>query len=245
MGFFFTIFYQPIYNLLVLLATILPGNDLGWSIIGLTVIIKAALFPLTFKTMKAQREMKELQPKINAIKEQYKDEKEKMAQELMAIYKEHKVNPLGSCLPILVQIPIFIAIFQVLRGDLSAVHADVIYGFIPATDVMHTQFLGAIDLAAISIPLAILAAGLQYYQVRTSLPIKPAAEVKKSSGALDEDMAATMQRFTLYFIPAMTLIVGSTTLPAGVMIYWITTTIVTIALNKKFLPKDSPMPVGM
>lgn len=249
MGFFFTVFYQPVYNLLVLLSTLLPGNDLGFAIIGLTLIIKGALFPLTYKTMKAQREMQALQPKINEIKATYKDDKEKMSQELMKVYKDHKVNPFGSCLPLLIQIPIFLGIFRVLQGDLTSIHAETLYGFVASPEAFNIMMFGVVDLTKIFIPFAVLAAGLQYWQVRSSLPAKPAKEVSKTPGALDEDVAANMQRMMLYFIPGITLLVGSTTLPAGVMVYWIMTTVVTVALNKIFLPKKAgetgDMPVLM
>lgn len=236
---FFTFFYQPIINLLVFLAEILPGNDLGLAIIGVTLIVKGILFPLTFKTMKAQREMKALQPKVNEIKEKYKDDKEKMSQELMAVYKDNKVNPLGSCLPLLVQIPVFLGIFRVLQSDLSIIPEGTLYSFVNAPENLNTLFLGAIDLSQVFIPFAILAAAMQYWQVKSGLPPKPANEVaKKAPGALDEDMAANMQRMMLYFIPGITLLVGSTTLPAGIMMYWMTTTLMTVVLNKIFLPKD-------
>lgn len=237
MGFFFTVFIQPVYNLLVLLASILPLDDLGFAIIGLTVIVKGALFPLTYKTMKSQREMQALQPKIADIRATYKDDKETMSKELMKVYKDHKVNPFGSCLPLLVQIPIFLAIFRVLQGDFTSIHSEVLYDFVVAPEAFNTMFLGLVDLTKVFIPFAVVAAALQYWQVRTSLPPKPVKEAGKTTGTLDEEVAANMQRMMLYFIPAITLLVGSTTLPAGVMIYWIMSTVITVALNKIFLPK--------
>lgn len=237
MGFFYTIFYQPIYNLLVFFVAVLPGHDLGLAIIALTILTKVILFPLTFQTLKSQRDMQALQPKIAAIKEQYKDQKEIQAQELMKVYKEHKVNPLGSCLPLLVQIPIFLAIFQVLRAQLIGVDATKLYSFIPNPGVLNTHFFGLVDLTTVSIAFAIVAAILQYLQVKTSIVPKPAKEVSQTPGALDEDMAASMQRMTMYFIPAMTLLAGCTTLPAGVTLYWAVTTGITIIFNQAFLPK--------
>lgn len=233
---FETLVTQPIYNLLILLADIFPGADLGLSIIFLTLIVRGLLFPLTFKSLKAQREMKELQPKINEIKEKYKDDREKMAQELMAIYKNHNVNPFGSCLPLLIQIPIFLGIFRVLQaGDLATVNTEIIYSFIPVPESLNTLFIGLIDLTAISIPLAILASIFQYLQIKISMPAPPAKEVAKSSGALDEDIAIKMQKFTLVLIPGMTLIIGTTSLPAGVMLYWLSATIISIILHKVFI----------
>lgn len=233
---FETLVTQPIYNLLILLADIFPGANLGLAIILLTMIIRGLLFPLTFRSLKAQREMKELQPKVNEIKEKYKEDREKMAQELMEVYKNHNVNPFGSCLPLLIQLPIFLGIFRVLQaGDLATVNTDLLYSFVPAPEMLSTVFLGLIDLTVISIPLAIIAAVFQYLQIKISMPAPPAKEAAKSSGALDEDVAAKMQKFTLLLIPGITLIVGSTSLPAGVMLYWIAATVITIILHKLFI----------
>ncbi len=236
MNFYEVIFIEPIYNLLIFFAGTLTAGSMGLAIIILTVLIKGILFPLTFKSLKSQREMQELQPKIAEIREKYKDEKEKMAQELMAIYKEHNVNPFGSCLPLLIQIPVFFALFRVLRNDISVIQSDLLYGFIKVPESVQTVFLG-IDLTEISIVLAILAAIFQYLQVRYTMSKRPAKEVRKKSGAMDEDMAANMQKMMMYFIPGITLIIGSTSLPAGIMLYWMVTTVLTLGLYAIFLPK--------
>jgi YidC/Oxa1 family membrane protein insertase len=239
MGLFNLLFVQPIYNLLILFSDIIPNGDIGWSIIIVTLIIKALLAPLTFKSLKAQREMMELQPKVAKIKEDFKDNQQKMAEELMKVYKEHNVNPFGSCLPLLIQLPIFLAIFQVLQKDLTSVDSDLLYSFVSQPEIVNVNFLGLIDISAVSVFLAVLAAAAQYFQVKTSMPPRPEPSVKKSAGALDEDVAATVQRFTLYFIPGITLIVGTTTLPAGVMLYWLVATIITIVTYKYFAPKKN------
>lgn len=238
MNIFFTVLYQPIYNLLVLFYDILPLNDIGLAIILLTLIIKGILFPFTFKTLKSQRDMQAIQPKIAQIREQYKDDKEKMAAELMNVYKNNNVNPLASCLPLLIQLPIFIALFRVLRDGLGTVNADILYSFIPNPEVMNTMFLGLIDLTAISIPLAILAAIAQFYQAKQTMARKPAKEVEGKPGTQDEMMAANMSKMMLYFIPIMTLVIGITSLPGGVMLYWLATTLLTVVLYSIFLPKQ-------
>lgn len=242
MGIFTILFYQPIYNLLIWFSEIIPGGDIGWSIIALTLLIKAALFPLTYKSLKAQREMQELQPKIAEVKEKYKEDQKQMAEELMKIYKEHNVNPFGSCLPLLIQLPIFLAIFRVLQRDLHEIDTEMLYSFIPAPEAINTMFLGIIDLATISIPLAIITAIAQYLQVKSTMMPKPAKEVRKSSGALDEDVTASIQKFTMYFIPGLTLIIGSTSLPAGVMLYWLMATIITVIVYRYFAPKKKEEP---
>src|SRR5207245_7286089 len=89
------------------------------SIVGLTVVIRAALVPLTFRQLKSMQEMQRLTPQIQALKEKYKDDKQRQQQEIMKFYQEHKINPLASCLPLLLQLPVFISLFYMLRSDLK------------------------------------------------------------------------------------------------------------------------------
>ena len=88
----------------------------GWSIILLTFTIRIAILPLTFKGVKSMQRLQSLQPEIKSIQARYKDDKQRQQQEIMAFYQREKVNPLGSCLPLILQIPFFIALFQLLRS---------------------------------------------------------------------------------------------------------------------------------
>ncbi|MFA6522397.1 MAG: YidC/Oxa1 family membrane protein insertase [Patescibacteria group bacterium] len=228
MGIFTLVIYQPIYNLLVFLYDILPFGGVGLAIIILTIIIRGILFPLTYKSMKSQKDMQEIQPMIKEIQTKYKDDKEKMAQELMAVYKVHKVNPFASCLPLLIQLPVFIGLFQALRNGLGAVDATMLYSFVSNPGVIEPMFLGFMDLSVVSIPLAILAAASQYFQVKQTMARQPAKEVREKKGAMDENMAAQMSKTMLYVMPVMSLVIGVTSLPGGVMLYWLATTLVSI-----------------
>src|SRR5918997_3470491 len=89
----------------------------GVAIILLTFTVRLFILPLTFKGVKSMQRLQQLQPEIKRIQERYKGDKQRMNQEVMAFYQEHKVNPLGSCLPLALQIPFFIALFQLLRSD--------------------------------------------------------------------------------------------------------------------------------
>ena len=97
----------------------LVGGSWGLAIVGLTVVIRAVLVPLTFRQLKSMQEMQQLAPQINALKEKYKDDKQRQQQEIMNFYREHKINPLASCLPLLLQLPVFISLFYMLRTDLK------------------------------------------------------------------------------------------------------------------------------
>lgn len=237
MGWFYVIFYQPIYNLLVWFYDVIPGADMGLSIILVTVVIKGLTFPLTYKSLKSQKDLQEIQPKIEALKEKYKDDKESQAKELMAVYKEHKVNPLASCLPLLIQLPIFIALYQVLRDGIGSVKAEVLYPFISSPGTVDAMFLGIIDLAKISIPLALLAGAAQYFQAKEMISQRAPSAVRKDPPAKDEDMLAAMNKSMLYFMPVMTIFIGTTSLPAGVMLYWCVTTVLTWLMYKMVLGK--------
>src|SRR3954453_5308397 len=89
----------------------------GWSIILLTFTVRLAILPLTFKGVKSMQRMQQLQPEIKQIQTRYKGDRQRMNQEIMAFYQREKVNPLGSCLPLALQLPFFLALFQLLRSS--------------------------------------------------------------------------------------------------------------------------------
>jgi YidC/Oxa1 family membrane protein insertase len=231
---FFVLLYQPLYNLLVWFYNLVPGGGVGLAVIFVTILVKGATFPLTFKSMKAQKEMQEIQPKINEIKVKYKDNQEQMARELMAVYKDHKVNPFASCLPLILQLVIFIVLYQVLSAGIESVNGDILYGFIQNPGAMGHVFLG-IDLAKTSIVLAVLSAGMQYLQAKQMITRRPPKAARQSSGAMDEDVMASMNKMTLYMLPAMMLVLGVTTLPGGTTLYIFVSTLLTYILYAVFI----------
>src|SRR5947208_16482097 len=95
------------------------GLSWGMSIIALTIVVRAALIPLTLKQFKSMQRLQQLQPQIKAIQAKYKEDKQRQNQEMMKFYQENKVNPLGSCLPLVFQLPVFLALFYMLRTDLK------------------------------------------------------------------------------------------------------------------------------
>lgn len=231
---FSVLLYQPLYNLLVFLYDLLPWGGLGLAIILVTIIVKTAIFPLTFKTMKAQKQLQEVQPKIEAIKREFKDDKEKLAKELMGVYKANNVNPFASCLPTILQLVIFLTLFQVLKAGISTIKPDLLYSFVNNPGSMDPIFLG-MNLAEATIPLAILAAGAQYLQARQMISRRPPKAVQGSSGALDEDVAANMNRMMLYVLPLIILIFGATSIPGGVTLYMFISAVLTYGLTAYFL----------
>lgn len=233
---FYTLLFQPLYNLLVLLYNLIPGGGVGLAIILMTIIVKVVLLPLTYKSLKSQKELQEIQPRIAEIKAKFKDDKENLAKELMAVYKDHNVNPFASCLPTIVQLIVFIALYQVLQAGISTVDASKLYGFVVNPGTMGHMFLG-INLGEVSIVLAVIAAIVQYFQAKQMVAKRPPQAVRESSAALDEDMAATMNKMTVIILPIMTLLIGVTTLAGGLTLYILVSTLVTFAVFHFFMGK--------
>lgn len=230
--FFKSMFVQPVLNLLMGLAFLIPGHDFGLAIIALTILVKLALYPLTQQQIKQQRAMQAIQPHIEEIRARLKDNKEAQAKELMELYAREKVNPAASCLPLLIQLPVFIGLYKALSLGLHDGAKDLLYGFVPAVTV-STQFLGMIDLMKPSYVLAGLSAIVQFVQTKQIIKppagtiTSPPAEVKDAKGAQDESMASMMNKQMMYMMPIMTVVIG-VTLPAGLTLYWFVMSLLTI-----------------
>src|SRR5271157_1125647 len=115
--------FSPLINvfesIMVFIHAHLVGSSWGLAIVGLTVLIRALLVPLTYRQLKGMQEMQRLAPQISALKEKYKDDKQRQQQEIMKFYQEMGINPLASCLPLLLQLPVFVSLFYMLRTDLK------------------------------------------------------------------------------------------------------------------------------
>lgn len=220
---FQTVLYIPIFNAFVGLYNLIP--DVGVVIIVITILLKLALYPLTKSSIAAQKSMTDLQPKLEALKKEHKDNQQLLAQETMRLYKENKVNPLGSCLPILIQLPIFIAIYWVFREGLTGNNFDILYPFVKNPEHINTISFGFIDLGKTgNVILAVLAGGAQYWQAKMMQSKRPPKEA--GAGAKDEDMASIMNKQMLYFMPFLTLMIGFQ-FQAGLALYWFVSTMLT------------------
>lgn len=229
---FQTFFYQPVLNLLVFLYDIVPGHDLGVAIILLTVIIKLILLPLSKQSIKSQKSLQDIQPKVDELKKKYGKNKEEMGKKMMELYKEHKVNPFSSCLPLIIQLPFLIAVFKVFREGFNNGALDLVYPFISRPESINSLSLGFIELSKPNVYLAILAGLAQFWQAKMMMTKKAAT---KSDGAKDENMMAIMNKQMLYFMPAITVFIGLT-LPGGLSLYWFLTTLFT-ALQQLYIFK--------
>ena len=116
---FNTFLYRPLFNVLILFYQYVPGHDFGLAVIILTILIKLIFYPLGIKAIKSQKELSGLQPKIKEIQEKYKDNKEQQTKEVMALYKKERINPFSGCLPLLIQLPVLLALYRVFWRGLT------------------------------------------------------------------------------------------------------------------------------
>jgi YidC/Oxa1 family membrane protein insertase len=193
----------------------------GVSIILLTFTVRILILPLTFKGVKSMQRLQTLQPEIKKIQERYKDDRQRMNQEVMAFYQREKVNPLSSCLPLLLQLPFFFALFQLLRSeDFQEDIAD------------NPGFLAIDNLAETVTDDPLLLGVLIVLYVATQL----------AASAVTAISADPMQRRIMFALPFV-FVVFIITFEAGLIVYWITTNVWTIGqqlLVKKLYPKPPP-----
>jgi len=219
-NFFNTAFYDPLYNTLVALVALVPGSDVGVAVILLTIIIRLILLPFSLSAARTQRAMKELEPKLKELKETHKGDKEKEAVETLALYREAKVNPFGSILIALIQIPILLALYWVFTSEpFPAVNLARLYDFTPVPASASLFFLGIISVAGKSMILAVLAGITQFYQAHLALSgtMKP-SDTKGMQGDFQRIIGMQLK----YVFPFLIAVISYTT-SGAVALYFITT----------------------
>lgn len=226
---FNTILYQPLFNLFIALYEYIPGQDFGVAIIALTLLIKFLLYPLGKKAIRSQKAIADIQPKIKEIQEKYKNNKEKQATETLELYKREKINPFSGLLPVLIQVPILLALYRLFWGGIDG-HMNLLYSFMSAPADFNMMFLGLIDLGQPSIILAALAAISQYFQTKM---VSPAP--KKSSGK--EDFAAQLQKNMQITFPILTFLILFK-LASAVGLYWLIGNLFTIIQQYVFIKNE-------
>lgn len=224
-----TFFFDPIYNGLVFFIDTIPGGDVGLSIIAITVLVKFVLLPLSLKASRMQKVVKELEPKLAEIKEKHKGDREALARATMDVYREAGINPFSGILLMFIQIPIIIALyFSVYSGGgvaLPGINVDLLYSFIPSPETVDMIFLGFVDIAAKSIPLALLAGITQFIHAHLSMP---ALEPRKETSDMKADFARSMNLNMRYVLPVLIAVIAYT-LSASIALYFTVSNLFAIA----------------
>lgn len=211
-----TIFFEPIYNLLVVLVKIIPFNDLGVAIVLLTIIIRLILFPLNHKATVTQRKMKEIQPEMERLKVKYKDNKEEKARQIMELYSNHGISPFSSFFAILIQLPVFITLFVLLKAGFSY-NSEAIYSFISFPVNISTFFLGIIDITNPSLFISVLAGVTQFFQINLAMP--KTEKIKSNKPSLKDQFQRSMSMQMKYVMPIFIIFIAQR-FSSGLALYW-------------------------
>ncbi len=251
------IFMGPVINLLVLIyqglqAIHIPGA-LGFSIMFLTIIIRVLVWPFMATQIKATKKMADLKPHLDELKLKHKDDKKQLAAAQMALYKEHGVNPAGGCLPAVIQIPIFIALYQSIRnilpgtgGDIETINHLLYFPQLKLPTSLDPNFFG-LNLGikpsdfgkygVLLLLIPVLTAALTFIQSKMALPkgVKKypsdSSKEKKEKEGVEESMGQVQSQM-VYMMPLM---IGyfAFSFPIGLAIYWNTYTILGIIQQYK------------
>jgi YidC/Oxa1 family membrane protein insertase len=204
------------------------GLGWGFSIIGLTLVIRLAILPLTFKQVRSMQEMQRFSPEIQRIRDRYKDDKQRQNEELMKLYKDHGFNPLGSCLPLVLQLPFFFGLYRTLRSDhfIQQVHdsGGGHFLFIPDVTKPLTGHTAAL------IVMIVLYVGSQL-----------ASSYVSSLNVQDKNQRRLLFIFPFVFVPVVI------NFEAGLLVYWVTTNVFTVSQQlaiRRFLPAPDKGPIG-
>ncbi len=265
--FFQTYIERPVFNLLELIYATIPGHDLGLSIIIFTIIIRLALWPLVRKQLHQTKAMRKLQPELKKIKKSAAGDKQKEARLQMELYKEHGVKPFSTIITLLVQLPIFIALYQSVLKLIRDPSVLQSFAYEPVKNLPYIQeiaaditkfehtFLGLVDLSrtglgqgGIYIPaiiLGVIAAAVQYYQSKMLLPdskdARKLSTILKDAGAGKQadqaEVSAAVTRGMIYFLPGVTF-VFAISVPSALSLYLITSAGVGILQQRRIFNED-------
>lgn len=251
------IFFAPVINILVLIyqgltAIHIPGA-LGFSIVFLTILIRVLVWPFMASQIKATKKMADLKPHLDVLKEKHKGDKQALAQAQMALYKEHGVNPADGCLPALIQIPIFIALYQAIinilpgaGGNISHINTLLYSPQLKLPSYLDPNFFGlnlgfkpsefgSNGVLLLLVPL--VTAGLTFVQSKMTLskPIKNLASSPAKDGKEKQGMEESMGQMQSQMVYLMPIMIGyfAFSFPIGLAIYWNTYTILGIIQQHK------------
>ena len=221
---FTKVLIEPIYNVFVTLITYIPGHDAGIAIILLTLILRGIFLPTFAQAMRTQHAMKSVEGELAEINKKHKDNPTERGRMTMELFKENNIRPFASMLALLIQLPVFIALYAVfLREGFPALSHQLLYSFTPLPSSVQVLFLGFLNLTHNHlIPLAILVAAVQYTQSRISAGAMP-----KSTDPQKEQMMTMQRQMLMYFLPFMMGFI-TYTLPAAAGLYLMTNALVSV-----------------
>lgn len=223
-----TTILDPLIQILLAILTYAHDNlglNWGWSIVVLTVIVRVVLIPLTWKQFKSMRALQAVQPQMKELQEKHKDDRQLLNQKMMEFYKENKVNPFGSCLPLILQMPVFFALFYMLQAEAGAGgHFATDNQWLWMQDWSWAPSWVASNIIEFDLPLLILYVASQF--------VSSLMMVQKDSAQRNMMLAMPVAIGVIMYIGKW---------PAGLFIYWFTSNLWTIA-QQLIITKVVPLP---
>ncbi len=234
LSFFHTILYVPIYNILIFLVGIAPHGDVGLALVGVVLLVRFIILPLSISMVHTQKAMQVLNPKIKAIQEKYKNDRETLAKETFALYKEYKVNPFASILTLFIQLPVIFTLYLIVRNKaLYVVNTGILYSFVHVPPVLSPLFLGFFVISSPNIILAALAGLSQFAYGYWGIPVPaasvPSKETVKTNAkpgtpaSMQEEFGRAMTMQMRYILPVFIAFLGYSS--GAIALYFITSNI--------------------
>ncbi len=218
---FHTLFYEPIYNLIVLVLTFIPLHDIGGAIVIVTLIVKTFLLPFNMSALRTQYMMKKIEPEMNKIKELQKVNPQEASKKMVEMYRKNKINPFSSLFAMILQIPIFIALYIVFSKGLFN-DPKSIYSFVTFPEKLHTVAFGIFDVTEKNIVIALLAGVSSYFLARRQTQTMDMGK-SETKEVKDESFQAhftkSMKMQLLYVLPII-ITVSASALPSALGLYW-------------------------
>lgn len=227
---FHTFFYEPIYNLVAIVLTITPLHDIGAAIILVTLIIKGFLLPLNLSALRTQYMMKKIEPEMKKIKELQKKDPQAASKQMIELYRKDKINPLSSLFAIMLQIPIFFALYFVFSKGLVS-DPESLYSFVTFPETLHINAFGLFDVTQKNVVVAVLAGISSYFLAkRQTVDMTAPLKNKDQEESFQDHFMKSMKLQMLYVLP---VIVGASAmfLPSALALYWFVSNVVSYGLD--------------
>lgn len=220
---FHTFFYEPLYNLLVITLTLVPLHDIGMAIVIVTCIVKFFLLPLNLSALRTQYLMKKLEPQMEEIKKLQKKDPQEASKKMIELYRTEKVNPFASLFVIILQIPIFFALYFVFSKGFIA-DPNSLYSFVSFPETLHTKAFGLFDVTEKNLIIALLTGLSSYFLARRQTESMVSTKKAEEHG-FQEQFMKSMRIQLLYVLP---VVIGfsAAVLPSALGLYWFISNII-------------------
>ncbi|MEN9881173.1 MAG: hypothetical protein RLZZ308_356 [Candidatus Parcubacteria bacterium] len=220
---FHTFFYEPLYNLLAVVLTYVPLHDIGLAIVIVTLIVKVILLPLNMSSLRTQYGMKRIDGEMKKIRELQKKDPQTAGRQMIELYKREQINPFASLFVVILQIPIFFALYFVFSKGFIA-DASSLYSFVSFPETLHTLAFGLFDVTEKNIVIALLAGISSYVLARRQT--EGMVEKKEShEEGFQDHLMKSMKLQLLYVIPVIVAFSGAV-LPSALALYWLVSNVV-------------------